>query len=213
MRVVTLRDFIDISIKDSIAERVASVGWTGVTDAEREIGCLYIWHWHMLHGGLWAVFTELETTLLRAAHSALDRIGARRAYELFGDAIATVPRALLGMKALDRCKGFQTFFDRSVMAEFDTALANSEIGDLKLPLVDDYVATHPDLFPGPRSLVELWASMCARGENIKPQRLLEMERYAELDAESTERRCSVCGQPVPTYKLRCRRCGRPCMNE
>jgi len=51
--------------------------------------------------------------------------------------------------------------------------------------------------------------MRSRGVDEKPTRLAEMERRAETDGRSTDRRCATYGQPVPTYKSKCRRCGRP----
>ena len=39
-----MSDFIDISLHESLAERWHSVGWSGLTDAEREVGAVYRLH-------------------------------------------------------------------------------------------------------------------------------------------------------------------------
>jgi len=182
-------EFIDISLHESIAERWHSVGWSGMTNAEHEVGCVYLLHWHLLHGGLSAVLAELDRDDLDAAVAGLTRIGAPKAASL-------VTRALQGM-------------DADALEDIQTALARSEIAAIRLELPMHYAAEHLDEFRGPRSLIELWESMRARGVDEKPERLAKMERLAESDARFTDRRCPTCGQPVPKYKSKCRRCGRP----
>jgi hypothetical protein len=185
----TVSDFIDISVHESIAERWQSVGWAALTDAEREIGCVYRLHWHLQHGGLPAVLVNLERDHLNAAVAGLRRLGASNAASLVAKAIGDP--------------------DPAAHDAIEADLARSEIAAIRLELPEAYAASHPDEFPGPRSLEELWQSMRARGVDEKPKRLLEFERVAESDARATDRRCAVCGQPVPKHKSKCRRCGRP----
>jgi hypothetical protein len=181
-------DFIDITVHESIAERWNSVGWAALTDAEREVGCVYLLHRHLLHGGLPAVFANLDDLQMKAAVAGLCRLGATNAASLVSRAMGEA--------------------DEEARDAIESDLAGSEIAAIQLVLPEAYAASHPDEFPGPRSLVELCRSMSARGEG-KPERLVEFERAAESDARSTNRRCGVCGQPVPKHKSKCRRCGRP----
>ncbi len=182
-----MREFIDISLQESIAERWHSVGWANLTDAEREIWCVFMLHMHLCHGGLTAAFTELGRNGLDCAVAGLTRIGA-------GHAASLVARAINGAS--------------ETALEVEIELARSEIGEIRLELPERYAASHADEFPGPHSLVELWDSMQSRGVHEKPDRLIKFERFAEADARDTDRRCATCGQPVPEYKSKCRRCGR-----
>jgi hypothetical protein len=157
-------DFIDISVHESIAERWQSVGWTALTDAEREIGAVYLLHWHLLHGGLQAVLANLDHGQSNAAVAGLYRLGASNAGSLIARAVGDV--------------------DRVARDVVESELTRSEIGTIRLQLPEAYAASHPDEFPGPRSLVELWRSMSLRGVQEKPKRLAEFERVAESDAHS-----------------------------
>ncbi len=181
-------EFIDISLHESITERWLSVGWSALTDAEREVGCVYLLHWHLLHGGFEAVLVELDCVKLNAAVGGLLRIGA-------SNAAGQIIRVIDGAEASD-------------LAAIEKDLARSELAANQLKLPELYAAAHPEEFPGPRSLIDLWESMQARGVAEKPQRLEEMERRAEADARYTDRRCPTCGQPVPKHKLKCPRCDR-----
>lgn len=184
-----MSDFIDISLHESLAERWHSVGWSGLTDAEREVGAVYRLHWHLLHGGLPAALANLPRAEFEAAVAGLRRIGAPRA-------AALMTRAMNGVGP-------------EAVEELEVELVKSEIAGIRLELPEHYAAAHPTEFRGPRSLVELWASMRSRGVREKPKRLVEFERLAESDARFTDRRCTTCGQPVPKHKSKCRRCGRP----
>ena len=132
---------------------------------------------------------ELDRAQLDAALAGLKRIGASRAASLMA-------RALKGA-------------DTATLEQIEADLAQSEIAAIRLEPPDRCAAGHLEEFPGPRSLVGLWDSMRSCGVEEKPSRLAEMERRTETDGRSSDRRCATCEQPVPTYKSKCRRCGRP----
>jgi hypothetical protein len=136
-----------------------------------------------------AVFENLDRESLVIAFAGLERIGATTAASLMARACA------------DDGGGS--------VEEIEAELARSKIAAIRLEAPEQYAVAHPKEFPGPRSLTELWESMQKRGVTEKPERLIEFERLAEDDARSTDQRCAMCGQPVPTYKKKCRRCGRP----
>lgn len=126
---------------------------------------------------------------LNTALAGLQRIGAERAAALLASAMAGI--------------------SDERMNEIQRDFARCEITGIRVTsFPDKYVNANPDLFPGPRSLIELWDSMQRRGVTVKPKRLIEMERHASRDAPFTDQRCATCGQPVPKHKFKCRRCGR-----
>jgi hypothetical protein len=183
-------EFIDITVLESIAERMHTVGWESVTDAERELFCVYLLQYHLLHEGVRAALDKLSRDELNNALGGLRRIGAEQAASLMTSVMEGVSDERL--------------------EQIDSGFAHSEIaaiGPTTFP--DKYVQANPGEFLGPRTLVELWESMQRRGATEKPKRLVEMERHAATDAPFTDQRCGTCGQPVPKHKSKCRRCGRP----
>jgi hypothetical protein len=82
-----MTDFVDIALHESIAERVHSVGWANLTDAEREVGAVYLFHWHLLHGGLPTALEKLDARQLAASVGGLTRIGAPKAASLLARAL------------------------------------------------------------------------------------------------------------------------------
>jgi hypothetical protein len=183
-----MREFIDISLQESIAERTHSVGWENLTEAERQVFCVYLLHAYLLQNGLQLALTELGGKGMSRAFEGLSRIGAKEAASL-------VAKIVNDFNQVDRTK-------------LELEFARSELGVIRFDLPQEYATKHPEEFPGPRSLVELWNSMQMRGISEKPERLIKFERLAEADAHTTDRRCRTCGQPVPAYKSNCRRCGR-----
>src|SRR5579871_2152006 len=102
-----MREFIDISLAESLAERQTSVGWANLTDAEREMASVYLLHWQLLHGGLPAVLKNLHRGQVDAALAGLRRIGATSAASL-------IARGYSGVTGHD-------------LEALDIALAGSEI--------------------------------------------------------------------------------------
>ena len=78
-----------------------------------------------------------------------------------------------------------------------------------LDLMERYADANPLEFRGPRDLMEMWQSRKARGVEQPPEKLAKLQREAEIDAKHTSDRCVECGQPIPSYRKTCKRCGRP----
>lgn len=182
------RDFIDITPYESIGERFQSVGWSGLTDAEREIGAVYMFNGTFIRMGLKELNKDFDHSRLNAAIGGFVRLGAHREASLLAQIIEG---------------------DTQDLDAIQEQLGESKIWDLRFTFPDAYVEAHPDEFPGPRSLSEIWESMQRRGVKEKPARLAKMERHHAADALHTKRRCKVCGQAVPEHKSACRRCNRP----
>src|SRR5262245_33711010 len=116
----TMAEFIDISLPESIAERLNSVGWTRLTDAQREVVCVYRLHWQLFHGGLSAVVANLSRAELDTAVAGLTRIGAPRAASLISRAINNA--------------------NVEVLDSIETDLGGSEIAAIRLQVPEQYAA-------------------------------------------------------------------------
>lgn len=81
-----MREFVDISLQESIAERTHSVGWENLTEGERQVFWGYLLHDYLLDGGLSTAMAELGRKGMPRAFEGLSRIGAKEAASIVADA-------------------------------------------------------------------------------------------------------------------------------
>jgi hypothetical protein len=203
-------EYDGIGVYESIQERCESAGWDALTEAERELlclyGCLALTHSGGLHGFLTLCAPERRALAIRG----FERVGAaggadvvRRAAELFPD--VSLSDAKAEGSALNRLT--DEFFR---VDSWGSCPPGSHVGDGEdaSRRADVYAEAHPAEFRGPRTLAEWRQSRFARGAIEPGWRVEALEREAVVDARLTREVCPACGQPMTVYRKTCKRCGR-----
>lgn len=164
-----MSDFIDITLEESLVERWLSVGWDHLMPGEQELLALDWVVSRISNAGMHSAYDELRSEWPKAV-AGLRRIGATGVSAVLAEAADK-----LGYLNEERLRRLEDEF----WSRYESERVSETIGE--------YGRSHDNEFPGPRSLLEIWNSMQARGVAEKPRRLLEMERRAATDAPLTDR--------------------------
>lgn len=206
-----MNTYRDITLLDSLQERWQSVDWGGLTDSERECISADLCVGQTSNGSLHQFLTNCDPQFQLAAVAGLRRIGAPALADVVARAIALFPGGKPPESAKERWEALKPDLEAEpsetdrLTDEFWRVYEREDA----LRLMELYADAHPSEFRGPRDLMEMWQSRKARGMEQPPEKLVKLQREAESDSKHTSDRCPECGQPMPSYRKTCKRCGRP----
>lgn len=201
----------DITLSDSLQERWQSVDWTGLTQVERECISVDACVGETSNGSLHQFLANCDPQFHLAAIAGLRRIGAPTLSDVVARAVALFPGGVPPESAKERWELLKPDLEAEpsqtdrLTDEFWQIYERENV----LELMERYADANPSEFLGPRDLVDMWLSRKARGVEQPPERLAKLQREAESDSKHTSDRCPECGQPMPSYRKTCKRCGRP----
>jgi hypothetical protein len=201
----------EVSIMDSIGERIEAEGFDALTDPERYYWAIWWLESEANNGTFDQYFSNSSGELALEALQGLKAVGAKQMADIFQLAIDMFPSSQVPKDRQQRNKILDSFTSSE---EERLEKLSHEFTDYPddLPfLLNVYVKKHEEYFLGPKTLLEQWKARRARGANTQPQVVSkwDLDKEAAADAQFTDRKCPICGQPAPNYKKTCKRCGYP----
>jgi hypothetical protein len=189
-----------VELRESVEERVESIGLDRVTEAERAYYLIDNFVADYQNGGI-LQYLHNQDNLAPKLVTSLAVIGA-------SDASNAVEQCIT-LDAQGKGASDDVGADRVLRAAKASGL--NDLVDALAEQLEIYAANHDAQFVGPRTKLDLWKSRRARGADTAPRRVnpIDLDAEAVRDATTTSRPCPVCGQPCPTYRKSCKRCGYP----
>lgn len=201
----------EISIMDSIYERIDADGFDALTEAELYYFAIWWLESEVSNGTLHQFFSNSSGEFAHEALRGLRAVGASHMAQILERAISLFPGAIVPKDQAERTAVVGRFTPEQ-LEQLDVLSGQFiEYSDDLATLIDAYVQAHDSEFRGPRTLMERWQARRARGADTRPYTLHPemLEKRLEEDARLSTRSCPVCGQPCPNWRVECRRCGYP----
>ena len=183
-----------LSIEDRVLERLAVVGESGLTKAERTYWLIWNLEGQANNNGLEGFIYNCRDMVDTAVQALLD--------------VGAPGMAGLLLEASRLCNGSSA--NDSRIDELSNQFTDYP-EDLSV-LLDSFVAANECQFLGPKTNLELWHARKDRGAETAPRRArenIDFVQEAAIDRPHSSRGCPECGQPVPDYRETCKRCGYP----
>lgn len=203
----------EIELLDATLERLAKVAWVGLTEPERNLVALRAFEGELQNGALHQFFANSSGEHALQAVRGLRAIGAEQAALLLAEAVSLFPGGVVPLVQAPRRAALDSLAPHAI-ARMDRLSGQllDELDDLHRDrLLERYVQSHDNQFLGPRTALDLWRSVRARGGDTRPPRVHPVDW---LKAETEDRvhcrqPCPECRYPSPAYRNSCKRCGFP----
>jgi hypothetical protein len=201
----------EVNIIDSISERIEGEGFDALTDPERYYWAIWWLEGEVNNGTFEQYFHNSSGELAHEALQGLKAVGARQMAAIFQTAIDLFPNSQVPKNREKRNQILDEFTPSQEVKLEKLSHAFTNYPDDLPFLLETYVKDHEEYFLGPRTLLEQWNARRARGADTHPQVVSEwdLDKEAAKDAQFTDRKCPICGQPAPNYRKTCKRCGYP----
>lgn len=201
----------ETDIIDSIGERIEAEGFDALTDSERFYWAIWWLEAETNNGGFDQYFSNSSGELAHEALQGLKAVGAQKMADVFQKAIEIFSGSQVPKNREQRNIILDTFTSSDEVRLEQLSNEFTDYPDDLPSLLDEYVKKHEQYFLGPKTLLEQWNARRARGADTKPQGVSEwdLDKEAATDAQFTDRKCPICGQPAPNYKKICKCCGYP----
>ena len=203
----------EIEVLDACLERLAKVAWDGLTEPERNLVALRVFDSEVHNGALDQFFGNSGGEHALQAVRGLRAIGAGKAALLLAEAMGLFPGGVVPQAQAPRRAALDSLAPQAIAAM--DRLSDQLLDELAAlhrdRLVDRYVQSHDDEFLGPRTALDLWHSVRARGGDTAPRRVHPVD-WLKAEAEDRvhcRQPCPECRYPSPAYRSSCKRCGFP----
>jgi hypothetical protein len=203
----------EVEVIEAIDERILSVGEAALTEPERYYRAIYILEGETSNGSFHQYLWNSPPEWPREALAALRAVGADQMASFLDAALDLLPNRTLPEDREERGKALDALGEAK-LAELDKLSDRfSDYPEDLHGLVDAYVKAHDAQFLGPRTLLEMWRSKLARGEDTAPKFKtrgeIDFVKEAEEDRPYSSRPCPACDYPSPDYRISCKKCGYP----
>ena len=203
----------EIEVLDACLERLASVAWDGLTEPERNLVALRMFDSEVHNGALDQFFGNGSGEHALQAVRALRAMGAGKAALLLAEAMSLFPGGVVPQGRAPRRAALDSLAPQAIAAM--DRLSDQLLDELAAlhrdRLLERYVQSHDDEFLGPRTALDLWRSVRARGGDTSRPRAdpVDWLKAAAEDRAYCRQPCPECRYPSPAYRNNCKRCGFP----
>lgn len=200
-----------IEILDGIEERIEADGFESLTAPELHYFAVWWLEAETSNGAFHQYFSNSSGELAHEALEGLKAVGAAQMAAYFQQAINLFPNGQVPKDREERSRLLDDFSPASEEKLHQYSNAFSDYPDDLRTLLQAYVTAHERQFLGPKTPLALWHARHTRGAETRPRSISnwDLDKEAAADALATDRKCPMCGQPAPTYRKTCKRCGYP----
>ncbi len=201
----------EVSIIDSVGERIEAKEFDALTDSERFYWAIWWLESEANNGTFDQYFHNSSGEWAHEALQGLKAVGALQMAAIFHKAIDLFPNSQVPKDSEKRNQILNSFTLSQEEELEKLSHSFTDYPDDLHTLLDTYVKNHEKYFLGPKTLLEEWNARRARGVDTRPQGVSKwnLDKEAATDAQFTNRKCPICVQPAPSYRKTCKRCGYP----